>query len=174
MSQAPMRTKCRCCGNHFIPDARNATRQHYCVRPQCRQASKVASRRRWLRKRGNGDHFRGDEEVRRVQRWRVAHPGYWRKSGVPKASQTPVPEPSPSIQESRNVPRGLPGTLQESYLPQDPMLVGLVSMITGGTLQDDIEEACRNLIARGCEILRSKGATIAPLSGPRSAPGAKP
>ena len=38
----------------------------------------MASQRQWLSKAANKNYFRGPENVRRVQRWRQAHPDYWR------------------------------------------------------------------------------------------------
>ena len=163
--------KCRCCGKLFILDPRNVSRQHFCERSICRKASKAASQRRWLRKRGNGDHFRGEGEVRRVQRWRESHPGYWRNRRTSDQTQMPTAELDTMVQESRNAPGNDLGTLQDSFLARDPMFLGLISVITGSTLQDVIESMCRNLIARGCEILRSKGATSAPSAGLPSGPG---
>ena len=50
------------------------------AKPGCRKASKADSQRRWLQKPENRDYFRGPEHVQRVQRWREAHPGYWRRA----------------------------------------------------------------------------------------------
>ncbi len=72
------RKKCCNCKDLFIPDPRNAERQKYCHKPQCRKASKAASQRRWLQKPGNQDYFSGPENVKRVQLWRQDNPGYWR------------------------------------------------------------------------------------------------
>ena len=158
MSRPHTRRKCRCCTKFFIPDPRTEDRQRYCSKPACRQASKAASQRRWLSKNGNGDHFRGVQEVRRVQLWRQSHPGYWKKKpplptpssqGIQAvAGQTAKPD-----QSSRNVPRGLPGTLQDYCLAQDPAFVGLISMVTGSTLQEDIAATARQLLLRGRNIL---------------------
>ena len=56
-------------------DTRNTVRE-----PDCRKASKAASQRAWLAKAQNQDYFRGPENVARVQLWRAAHPGYWRRA----------------------------------------------------------------------------------------------
>ena len=74
------RRKCRHCKRFFIPDPRNLKRQQYCSEPPCRGASKAASQRRWLSKPENRDVFKGPIHVARVQAWRRAHPGYWRRS----------------------------------------------------------------------------------------------
>ena len=71
--------KCLFCGTLFGADARNARHQKYCCAVACRKASKAASRRAWLAKPENQDYFRGPENVARVQAWRAAHPGYWRR-----------------------------------------------------------------------------------------------
>ena len=61
----------------FAPEGRNAFHQSYCSKPECRRASKAASQRRWLAKPANRNYFRDQENVRRVQEWRQAHPtGY--------------------------------------------------------------------------------------------------
>ena len=74
---------CKHCKTFFDPDPRNVGRQHYCAKPLCRQASKAASQRRWLRKPENQDYFRGPAHVERVRQWRQHQPGYGRR----KASQ---------------------------------------------------------------------------------------
>ncbi|MBK7952535.1 MAG: hypothetical protein IPK02_00335 [Candidatus Accumulibacter sp.] len=70
---------CLFCGEVFQADARNAAHQKYCSEAPCRKASQTASRRTWLAKSENQDYFRGPENVARVQAWRAAHPGYWRR-----------------------------------------------------------------------------------------------
>jgi len=73
------RCKCRCCNLFFHPDPHNPRRQFYCFEPDCRRASKAASQRRWLRKPANRDYFRDGANVERVQQWRKANPGYWKR-----------------------------------------------------------------------------------------------
>lgn len=157
MSCQPSRRKCRCCKSLFRPDYRNGHHQHYCGAPVCRQASKVASQRRWAHKFSNRSHFRGENEVRRVQEWRREHPGYWKKqksrSGKGQAAET---QPVNLEQRSRNVPSSDLRTLQDFCLTQDPAFVGLISMVTGSTLQEDIATTSRNLLLRGQNILGLK------------------
>jgi hypothetical protein len=86
------------CKTFFDPDPRNVGRQHYCAKPRCRQASKAASQRRWLRKPANQDYFRGPAHVERMRQWRQHHPGYGRR----KASQA----------------SDAPAVLQDSLTPQ--------------------------------------------------------
>jgi len=64
----------------FTPDYRNRWHQKFCPEPACRQASKAQSQRRWLQKPANRQYFRDPENVQRVQAWRKAHPGYWKRA----------------------------------------------------------------------------------------------
>lgn len=154
MSRTQSRRKCRCCKKFFLPDPRTQDRQRYCCDWACRKASKTSSQRRWLSKNGNGDHFRGADEVRRVQLWCKDHPGYWKKKAPASqdAQSLEAQGPDPA-QSSRNVPRAVPGTLQDDCITQHPAFIGLISMVTGSTLQDDIDRTSRQLLARGRDIL---------------------
>jgi hypothetical protein len=139
MSAPQTRRQCRCCTKFFVPDPRTADRQRYCSQPACRQAS---------------NYFRGPGEVRRVQGWRQLHPGYWKKkTPASQGTQTVDPQSANADQSSCNVPRALPGTLQEDCLTQNPAFVGLISMVTGSTLQEDIAATTRQLLLRGRNIL---------------------
>ena len=83
-----------------------------------------------------------------------SHPGYWKKE-PPSSQGTQVVDRQMADpdQSSCNVPRGLPGTLQDDCLAQDPAFVGLISMVTGSTLQEDIAVTARQLLLRGRNIL---------------------
>ena len=151
------RRKCQCCKKFFFPDYRHAQRQKYCMEPACRRAFKVASQQRWLRKKTSRDYFRGAQHVRRVREWRKAHPGYWRKTKPrSQATQAADAQAANPGQDSCNVPRHEPRTLQDSSLLQAPEFVGLISMITGSTLQEEIEATGRRLILQGQNILGLK------------------
>ena len=154
MNVRPKRRKCRGCNDFFIPDFRNQDRQCFCSKPECRQASKRASQERWLRQPANRDYFRGPQNVQRVRDWRQTHPGYWKKKASPseKAQTTDSQRVNPK-QVSCNVPSSPLGTLQDSCLPQDPGFIGLVAMITGATLQEDIAATARRVVERGRHIL---------------------
>jgi hypothetical protein len=154
MSPKRKRRKCRCCSTFFLPDYRNWKHQHYCGQPECRQASKLASQQRWHRQPKNLSHFRNGEGTERVRAWRKAHPGYWRKKiPVFGGAQPADPQAVNPEQTSRNVPRALPRTLQDYCLAQEPAFIGLLSMFTGSTLQEDIQGFTRRLIEQGCNIL---------------------
>ena len=180
MSRPHTRRKCRCCTKFFFPDPRSQSRQYYCSQPACRQASKAASQRRWLSKAANRDYFRGADQVRRVQLWRKSHPGYWRKKGPSSQGTQAVESQSANLaQASCNVPRALPGTLQDFCLAQDPAFVGLISMVTGSTLQEDIAATARQLLLRGRNILGcvspgiTQNANPTPCHDPQTSPAAR-
>lgn len=154
MVRPQVRRKCQCCRRLFVPDPRAAHRQLYCSQPECRRVSKVASQKRWLRKNGNGDYFRGPNEVARVKRWREAHPGYW-KSRNPQKSTVQVPDNqtlNPSLSSCNAHSSPLP-PLQDQCLTQNPVIVGLISMITGYALQEQIAATTQRLFLHGREIL---------------------
>ena len=180
MSRQQTRRKCHCCTKFFIPDPRNQSRQHYCPQPTCQQASKAASQRRWLSKAANRDYFRGADQVRRVQLWRKSHPGYWEKKAPSSQGPQAVEAQSANLgQTSCNVPRALPGTLQDFCLAQDPAFVGLISMVTGSTLQEDIAATARQLLLRGRNILgcvspeHTQNANPTPCHDPETSPAAR-
>mgnify|MGYP001824416870 CR=1 FL=1 len=153
-----MRTKttfqCLHCGEKHICDARNRGRQHYCGRPECRKASKAASQRRWAGKAENENYFRGGENVERVRQWRKAHPGYWRKkrSGSRDALQETCLEQDAGGERVTNA--RLPDALQDACLAQPALLVGIISVMTGNALQEDIAASARLFLTRGEDILR--------------------
>jgi hypothetical protein len=160
--------KCCQCHQPFSPDARQRERQRYCVAPECRRASKVASQRRWLRHPENRDYFRGPENVQRVQAWRAAHPGYGKRKRRQQdalqemmTAQAPAPQP-PAAQDA-----GVP--LQETWRGQPPLLVGLIAQLTGSALQEDMAAVMRRLIARGQALLepnpKNHDRKTPPLSG---------
>jgi len=147
-----IRIKCFHCQQLFIPDARNATRQRYCSKPGCRKHSKADSQRRWLQKDENRDYFRGPEHVQRVQRWREAHPGYWRRAKrSPVALQDPlIPQVAVNKINIHSVPKD---ALQDLSILQPAVMVGLIAQMTGFALQDDIARAARRMQQLGNDIL---------------------
>ena len=148
------RRKCRCCKELFLADYRNGYHQLYCSKPLCRAASKQASQRRWLSQSANHDYFRSRENVARVQQWRQAHPGYWKqKSAPPGKAQSPEPQDLGSGSPLVTQPRQTPVALQDFCLADHPVFIGLISMVTGVALQEDIALTTRKLEARGRDIL---------------------
>jgi len=172
--------KCTHCHTFFLPDARNIRHQQYCGKPACRQASKTASRRKWLQKPENHDYFRGPENVRRVRQWRATHPGYWRRK--PSTSQTALQDLSNRqlAENNQNTVKSESRALQDLLTAQPFVLLGLIANFTGTALQDDIDSTLRRLQQLGRDIAhhyktRSKGGLYdvkVSYSSPTGAPGA--
>jgi hypothetical protein len=140
--------KCKHCQTVFVPDHRNRKRQRYCSQPECRTASKAASQARWLNKPENRDHFRGPINVDRVREWRKRRPGYWRRKKPLQdhCRQNPIPKQA--------VTDKLPThALQDVLSWQPSVLIGLISNLTGLTLQDDIAFSLRRMEQLGNDII---------------------
>lgn len=154
MSSKCRRRKCRCCKVFFTPEVHNPNRQLFCSAPDCRRASKALSHRRWLGKPENKHYFRDQANVKRVQEWRKAHPGYWRrsKSISNQGQQTDTQALNPGT-ISCNAPSRPLVALQDFALTEHPAFVGLISMVIGSTLQDHIAQVGRNLLLQGKNIL---------------------
>lgn len=147
--------KCLCCNEVYRPDYRNRGRQSYCPKPDCRRASKAATQRRWLERPENENYFRGADNAERVRQWRKTHPGYWRNK---------KPAPSGTLQDPCGTQLVDPETvepspprvaLQDICHPQPALVVGLISMIAGSALQEDIAATARAYLTRGEDILRT-------------------
>ncbi|MEO6064630.1 MAG: hypothetical protein ABIP49_02460 [Lysobacterales bacterium] len=154
--------KCLFCGMFFCGDPRNARHQKYCSTAACRKASKVASQHAWLAKAENRDYFRGPENVVRVQAWRAAHPGYWRRpegqpagaAGVLVALQDLYPPQA--IESIGAAPIVAEPALQDLWREQPAVLIGFIAQFTGSTLQDDIARSTRRLVELGHDILAGR------------------
>jgi hypothetical protein len=147
------RRKCPHCKQLFVPDPHNRYHQRFCSQPQCQKARKAANQRAWSRRSANRDYWRGDKEVERVREWRRAHPGYWRKADKKTSTALQVvSSPEPTV--AQPVKRDLAERALQVVSPVQPAwVVGLISLVTGSTLQADIVATHRRLIARGQEIL---------------------
>ena len=152
MTRRTKRRKCKHCGMLFLPDPRNATRQRYCSKSECRKASKASSQKQWLQKPENQDYFRGPDNVELVQCWRKAHPGYWRKKkNKPHALQDPL-----NLQLTENNDNKddfMIHALQDSLILQPAVFIGLISQLTGYALQEDIAMVTRRMQQLGNDIL---------------------
>lgn len=152
--RVPTCFKCLHCNEERKSEPRNRGRQRYCGKEACRRASKAASQRRWLSRPENAGYFRGKEACERVKRWREAHPKYWqrkKKSGGGDALQEICAEQS--VQDKGVEESGLLRALQEISQPQPAFFVGLISVLTGNALQDDIAASALQFVSRGRDIL---------------------
>ena len=147
--------KCPHCGRLYKADPRNRYHQRYCSAPDCQQARQRAGQERWRRRPENRNYFRGPAEVERVRMWRKAHPGYWRKKRY--ALQTVLKSQPNGVQPEAT---GLvQDVLQMVLLSQPALLVGVISALTGTTLQSVIVEQVQRLHLRGQQILRQVSGT---------------
>jgi len=142
-----------------VPNLRNWWHQKYCAEPECRQASKAASQRRWLNKPENRDVFQGSANVERVRQWRAKNPGYWKRPAkTPGTLQelvpTPVPAQPPQNKEVAEKTSSPP--LQDFVTSQDPLVLGLISHLIDSPLQEVVEQAARRLLQKGRDILNMK------------------
>jgi hypothetical protein len=148
--------KCRYCGQLYHPDYRTTDRQQYCSAVACRQASHCAAQRRWWSQPENQDYYRGADQVRRVQAWRKAHPGYWKKKRM-KAPVALHDESSSQPVECQGDSTGLNAVaLQDEMLVQPAVMVGLIASLTGSALPDEIANSLRRFQAHG-QIILGKG-----------------
>ncbi len=153
MMRKRRRRRCLCCKELFDPDPRSRYHQRFCSQAACQSASKALSQACWRTKPANQNYWRGSAEVERVRAWRKAHPGYWKKQAS-QAERTLQEDCSAQAAEPKELkPNLVPGPLQEDSFTQHPLLIGLISMLTTSTLQEDIASTRRRLIARGHEIL---------------------
>ena len=146
--------KCLHCNEEYQRDPRNGGRQSYCVKSVCQQASKAASQRQWLSRPENLDYFRGAENCERVRLWRLANPGYRRNKRPAPKSVLRDPLIPQAVEDETVVTPLASSVLQEILFVQPAMFVGLISVMTGSGLQDDIAASARSFLSRGEDILR--------------------
>lgn len=152
--------KCCHCYIWFRPHKRNVHHQQFCLKPECRAASKRASQKKWSRK--NPGYFHGDAYVKKVQAWRRKHPGYWKTAvtkedgGPPDALQDLLVAQgfdNEDVKVFRNcLSAEISRPLQDLLMAQSHALKGLASMITGEELQEDIAQILAACYEQGQRI----------------------
>ena len=144
--------KCKHCGKMYLPDPRTRDRQKHCSAPECRRASKAWRQRRWYYSEKGAEYRDPEYNKQRVQEWRKAHPGYWRRG--PKRENALQDDCSSQVLD-RQLDRCELNTsaLQDDCLLQPPLVVGLIAQLTGSALQDDIAVTVRRMHADGQRIL---------------------
>jgi hypothetical protein len=147
------RRKCQHCKEFYLPDRRNLDHQRYCSNAACRKQSKAESQRRWAQKPDNQNYFSGPQNSLRVKEWRKGNPGYWRKKS------SPLQEPLQDLcraqvaQDEEVKTIEISDALQDVLVMQPAVMVGLISMMTGSALQEDIGATTRALLSKGQDIL---------------------
>ena len=121
----------------------------------CRRASKTASQRRWLNKAENRDYFCGPDQIARVQRWRVQHPGYARR-GARKENALQDDSSSQIIDKHKETATLIPSALQDILVTQPLVLIGLIAHLSDITLQEDIVFQAHRLHKLAMDILNQE------------------
>lgn len=153
MKTQKRRCNCLHCKEVFLPDYRHRERQRFCFKAECQKARKRASQKAWLEKPGSQNYFRDKENAERVRQWQKDHPGYW-KNGTRWRMRTLQDACSEQVPVKPEVTLASPiCTLQDLCSMQTPLFVGLISMLAGSTLQDDIALTTRQLVTKGYDIL---------------------
>lgn len=143
---------CHHCGVGFVPKPHNHKKQHYCAAIECQATSKQFSQARWRAK--NPDYHRGGVAVKRVQEWRSQNPGYWRPQKAP-LEKRPLQEDciTQPVDEQPDDAYLEETALRDNSITQLPLMLGLMSILSGFTLQEDIDRFGRQLHNKGRQIL---------------------
>jgi hypothetical protein len=138
------RRKCLCCKKLFAPDPRNRRHQWHCGKPACQQTRSTAAVRRWRGRAENREYWSGPENAVRARAWQKAHPNYWkgRKKRAVVLQNVCRLKVVAVEQDNSEV-------LQNVWRTQPPLLLGLISKITGSVLQHDMAQITGQLIASG-------------------------
>ena len=154
MNTHPLRTKtrsCAHCGQRFTINPRLGKRHRFCSRPQCAKASHATARKKWLRRNGGKSYYLGPQNTDRVYDWRRQHPRYWKKTGRSKWVRRGEFELTKALAaELRYV------SLQDTIDTRLALEIGLISRVSGASLQDTIAKEIHRLTLRGYAILRGK------------------
>lgn len=144
------RRKCVSCKKLFLPEARNRRHQRCCGKASCRKERKAASDRRWRSRPENREYWSGPENAARARAWQKAHPGYWKGRKKRARVLQVVCAPEPVAWQADNLK-----VLQDVWRMQPPLLLGLISKITGTVLHTDMAQITGQLIANGRALVGS-------------------
>ncbi len=145
---------CNHCKELFTPSRSCRNRQCYCSKSECRKASARASQQRWLRKPENQNYFRGEEHADRVRSWRANNPGYWRRTKRRTLQETENAQVIEIAENNAPAKELYNRTLQDIEKHQVLVIVGLISVLTGSTLQEELAKTSSNLIQAAHEMLK--------------------
>jgi hypothetical protein len=140
MNEKHERRRCRSCKKLFTPDPRCRFHQSFCAEAACRKTSKVESQGKWRAKAENLWHYRREKIFAKL------------------GSQAPNRADLAARRE------------RDEKLPEDPVIVGILAVLSGSKRQVLIEETYWNLLAAGREILRNQAKSTA-RAGARRASG---
>jgi len=149
------KNQCKClnCNELFLPNYRSRARQRFCAKGDCRKARKRASQQAWLAKPKNQNYFRDAANATRVRLWQKEHPDYWKNSARHRRRTLQDACPPQPLANKEPTPNSPARTLQDLCSLPIPLFIGLISMWTNSTLQDDIVVTARRVVAQGYDIL---------------------
>lgn len=126
------------------------------------------NRQEWLARPENAHYWRDNpKSKKRVREWRKKNPDYWKRAMRRSGSTLPEEMRAKTTGQNR-----ASGALDERPLPEqrwreDPVIMGIIGVITGCTLPEQIAQAYRDVVAKGREILGTQKATR--VAGPKRA-----
>jgi hypothetical protein len=138
------RRKCVSCKKLFVPDPRNRRHQRHCGKPACQKTRNTAAVRRWRGRAANRQYWSGPDNAARARAWQQANPEYWKR---PKKRAIVLQHVCRT--EAIDGQGDKLEVLQNVWRTQPPLLLGLISKITGSVLQHDMAEITGQLIASG-------------------------
>lgn len=141
---------CCHCKKLYRPNKYNHDRQSYCLKDECQKARSRKNRLNWKSREENRDYFKGPWNVDRVKEWRAKNFGYWKRSGGKKPLQTAA------ISEHTGNERDTKNALQTVDSTQLFLITGLISHITGDTLQAAVLKKANYFILKGQNLLNQK------------------
>lgn len=139
---------CCICHNSFIPNKFAGNRHVVCSRERCRKAAKKQRQADWFSR--NPDFFSGPENVERVRQWRRKKAR--ERATVPTEQKPPDPS-STQKAKSCNTPEPKNDVLQDSARPAEPVIMGLLALLSGSMLQDEVHNLYSQCSRRGSELL---------------------
>lgn len=141
---------CTVCHNPFVPSKYSGSRQKVCPDAACRKIAKKQRQSDWQAR--NPEYFRGPENVERVREWRRNHPDWREKQRAAREARRAKSSPRA---KSCNTPEPGPARLQDlAPDAQTALLVGLVALVSGSVLQDEVHGTLNECLRRGGDFLR--------------------
>jgi len=107
----------------------------------------------WLAKPENQNYFRDAENADRARQWQKKHPDYWKNSARRQRRTLQDACSQQPVANKELTPGSAARTLQDLCSLPTPLFIGLISMWSGSTLQDDIAVTARQLVTKGQDIL---------------------
>ena len=142
----PLPHKCLHCKKFFLSDPRNGRRQKYCSQAACQHASHRASQAKYrVSPKGKSNETK-DDVAERVRKSRA------RRRGAREAEAAVLRDCCAAEVVETEEDKGSRVVLRDDCLEQNPLIIGLISQISG-VLRDDIATTVKRLHSRGQMIL---------------------